>query len=128
MIIFEYQGKIYKPSNLENKLKKLGVTINDVKILEDTETRAEKEKKEQNNKISAYDAELSVWWDNKVKGYYIKDVDAFKCGVYTWINDNDDFPNPSRYTFIGRTYKSELKKFTKEHWKEVLDIIYKKKD
>ena len=36
MITFEYDGKIYSPSNLEKKLKKLKITINDIKILEDT--------------------------------------------------------------------------------------------
>jgi hypothetical protein len=39
MITFEYKGKIYKPSNIENKLKKLGCTLADVTILEDTKSK-----------------------------------------------------------------------------------------
>lgn len=31
--IFRYNGKIYKPENLERKLKKLKITINDIEIL-----------------------------------------------------------------------------------------------
>lgn len=120
MITFEYQGKVYKPSNLENKLKKLGVTINDIKILEDTESKAEKERKERDNITNVYDPELNVWWDNKCKGWYIKNIDAFKRGAFHWVNDNDEFPNQTRYTFIGRVNESKLSDFTKEHFKEVI--------
>ena len=114
MITFEYQGKIYKPSNLENKLKKLGVTLNDVKILEDTETKAEKERKERDNKSNVYDPELNGWWDNKSKGWFIN-----RNGVGIFENPND----VNRYKFIGKTFESKLLDFTKEHFKEV---IYKK--
>ena len=30
---FIYNGRIYHPSNLEKKLKKMGITINDIKII-----------------------------------------------------------------------------------------------
>ena len=53
--------------------------INDVKILEDTKTRAEKEKKEQDNKPNTCDPELSVYWDDKCKGWYIKNTCLFIC-------------------------------------------------
>lgn len=113
MITFEYQGKIYKPSNLENKLKKLGVTLNDIKILEDTETKAEKERKERDNKSNDYDPELNVWWDNKSKGWFINR----NGGIFENPNDIN------RYKFIGKTFESKLSDFIKEHFKEV---IYKK--
>ena len=113
MITFEYQGKIYKPSNLENKLKKLGVTLDDVKILEDTETKAEKERKERDNKSNVCDPELNVWWDNKSKGWFINR----NGGIFE--NPND----ANRYKFIGKTFESKLSDFIKEHFKEV---IYKK--
>lgn len=32
---FKYNGKIYNPSNLEKKLAKLNITINDIELLED---------------------------------------------------------------------------------------------
>ena len=51
MITFKYNGKIYKPSNLENKLKKLGITMDDIEIIDDTETKAEKLKKEKEEEI-----------------------------------------------------------------------------
>ena len=112
MITFEYQGKIYKPSNLENKLKKLGVTLNDVQILEDTATKADKERKERDNKSNVYDPELNVRWDNKSKGWFIN-----RSGIFE--NPND----ANRYKFIGKTFESKLSDFIKEHFKEV---IYKK--
>lgn len=38
---FKYNGRIYNPSNVEKKLKKLGITINDVEIIEDSEKQQE---------------------------------------------------------------------------------------
>ncbi len=73
MITFEYNGKIYKPSNLENKLKKLGITINDVKIIDDTKTNAEKEREERNQQNINDEYVVDVYWDNKSKGWYIVD-------------------------------------------------------
>lgn len=32
---FKYNGKIYNPSNLEKKLAKLNITINDIELIED---------------------------------------------------------------------------------------------
>lgn len=62
---FTYKGQIYNPVNVEKKLKKLGITINDIEIIPE-EKKEELEKREQtlhyfyNNKtgetiISIYD-------------------------------------------------------------------------
>ena len=32
---FKYNGKIYNPINLEKKLKKLGITIDDIELIEE---------------------------------------------------------------------------------------------
>ena len=47
---FEYNGRIYSPSNLEKKLKKLGITIDDIKIIIDTPLK-EKEIKEEESEL-----------------------------------------------------------------------------
>ena len=70
MITFEYNGKIYKPSNLENKLKKLGITINDIKIIDDTDTKAETERKEKAEQQQNLEHMVSLYWDIKGKGWY----------------------------------------------------------
>lgn len=36
MVRFEYNGRLYAPSNFEKKLKALGITEKDITILEDT--------------------------------------------------------------------------------------------
>jgi len=41
---FKYKGKIYAPVHLEKKLKKLGVTINDIEIIEYDEDVTQKPK------------------------------------------------------------------------------------
>lgn len=45
---FEYNGRIYSPSNLEKKLQKMGITINDIKIIEKKEEIKEFEDEEKN--------------------------------------------------------------------------------
>ena len=42
-----YNGRIYNPSNLEKKLKKMGITINDIEVIPE-------EKKEENKGIEDY--------------------------------------------------------------------------
>ena len=36
MTKFKYNNRIYNPSNLDKKLKKLGITRSDIEIIEDT--------------------------------------------------------------------------------------------
>ena len=45
---FKYNNKIYNPSNIEKKLKKMGITMEDIEIL------PEEKKKESNNGIEDY--------------------------------------------------------------------------
>lgn len=44
---FKYNGRIYNPVNVEKKLKKMGITMEDIEILPD-------EKKEKDNGIEDY--------------------------------------------------------------------------
>lgn len=125
MVTFEYDGKIYKPSNLEKKLKKLGVTINDVKILDDTQTKAEKELEEKQqqkeiNKSETYN--LRVYWDTTCKGWYIYDKN-FPLEPATFSRFWDNVVN-KKYIFIGETNGDHLSDFAKEHWKNVINGIF----
>ena len=38
---FIYNGRIYNPSNLEKKLKKMGITINDIEIIPEEKKKEE---------------------------------------------------------------------------------------
>lgn len=64
MITFEYNGKIYTPSNLEKKLKKLGITMSDIKILNDTDTQ-EQTVKEELTYQQANGIILNIWKNQK---------------------------------------------------------------
>ena len=44
---FKYNGKIYNPINVEKKLKKMGITMEDIEILPD-------EKKKEDNSLEDY--------------------------------------------------------------------------
>ena len=66
---FKYNGKLYNPVNPEKKLKKLGITWNDVEIIKDEET-------------------VEIEEDNGVKKYYFKNPNT-GC-VITSIYDNLD--------------------------------------
>lgn len=102
MITFEYDGKIYKPSNLEKKLKKLGITINDIKIIDDTDTKAETERKEKGEQQQNLEHTVSLYWDAKGKGWFIheshnkemplsvKDIEYIKSGRYIYIGDYNE--------------------------------------
>lgn len=50
MIKFKYNGKIYKPVHPENKLKKLGITWDDVEIIEN-QIKEEVKEERQNPKL-----------------------------------------------------------------------------
>lgn len=39
MIRFKYNGQVYAPSNLEKKLKKMGITIDDIEILPEEDAK-----------------------------------------------------------------------------------------
>lgn len=48
---FKYQGRIYNPVNTEKKLKKMGITLDDIEIIP---PKVEEEKVENDNTIKLY--------------------------------------------------------------------------
>lgn len=114
MITFEYQGKIYKPSNLENKLKKLGITINDIKIIDDTQTKAEKiQEEKETNKLELLHF-ISVYWDTKCKGWLeLKKTDYIPKDIIEDIKSG-------RFIYIGECKEAELSDFKKEHFYSII--------
>ena len=63
---FKYNGRIYNPVNVEKKLKKMGITMEDIEILPD-----EKKKKETSD-------ELEDWMKDKEMVNLITDSDNLK--------------------------------------------------
>lgn len=122
MITFEYDGKIYKPSNLEKKLKKLGITINDVKIIDDTQTNAEKEREERKsqNFSTSNEYKVDVYWDNKCKGWYIVDR-HFPLSPEWGMRFFQEIEN-GRYKLVKHDVnKSNLLDFFNENFKRVIN-------
>jgi len=121
MITFEYNGKIYKPSNLENKLKKLGITINDVKIIDDTKTNAEKEREERSQQISNNEETVDVYWDNRCKGWFLVDR-RFPYSTDWGIRFFQEIEN-GRYKLVQHDVnKNNLYEFFEENFKKVIAI------
>ena len=102
MITFEYNGKIYKPSNLEKKLKKLGITINDIKIIDDTDTKAETERKEKAEQQQNLEHTISLYWDTKCKGWY--ENESYK-EIPLWANEDI---KSGRFIYVGDYNVNEL--------------------
>lgn len=69
---FKYNGKLYRPKNPEKKLKQLGITLDDVEIINEDF----KEETEEMSDIPKY------YFINKKTGYSIT-------SIYPFINDND---------------------------------------
>lgn len=59
---FKYNGRIYNPVNLEKKLKKMGITLNDIEIIPDKKEEVE------------YDNVLLYKWRNKKDGSTIHSI------------------------------------------------------
>lgn len=119
MITFEYNGKIYKPSNLENKLKKLGITINDVKIIDDTKTNAEKEREERSQQTSNNEETVDVYWDNRCKGWYLVDR-RFPTSPDWEMRFSQEIEN-GRYRLVQHDVnKNNLHEFFEENFKKVI--------
>ena len=121
MITFEYNGKIYKPSNLENKLKNLGITINDIKIISDTKTNAEKAREERIQQIQNVnsDKKVDVYWDKCTKGWYIFDR-KFPYDKKTRIEVLGNIMT-ARFISIGENInQNDLTEFFKENFQKVI--------
>ena len=71
MIKFEYNGRVYKPSNLDKKLKALGITKDDITILEDIESKGEQRKAAFLDSITTkYNDRVYCFWDSYLKGWF----------------------------------------------------------
>ena len=61
---FKYNGKIYNPINLEKKLKKLGINIDDIELIEELKNANENT------------------YSNNSTLYYFKKDDYVRCSIY----------------------------------------------
>lgn len=61
---FKYNGRIYNPINVEKKLKKLGITVNDIEIIP--------EKIEEDNSIDT--SIKKYYYRNPITGYTITSI------------------------------------------------------
>lgn len=116
MIQFEYKGKIYKPSNLEAKLKKLGITINDITILNDSETNTERIQKAKLAEQKALHTNKTIYfyWDTKLKGWF-KPTNILKPGDY-FFND----VKTGRFKLVGQCDYDNVAVFERNLFKKVL--------
>lgn len=103
---FEYNGKIYNPSNLEKKLKKLGITINDINIIEETKSSNE-------SKLEDYMADLETKIVRSTEDD-IRRVVMFKKGT-----------NPSfEFLFRNQIWNPETKTGIKGLTEEFIETMY----
>ena len=124
MITFEYNGKIYKPSNLENKLKKLGITINDVKIIDDTKSNTEKEREERSQQNNIDNYTVDVYWDSKSKGWYI--VDRHVQHSQSWKEHLFQGIESGQYKLIQHDVnQNNLHEFFEKNYKRVISNSFK---
>lgn len=116
MIKFEYKGKIYKPADFEKKLKSMGITREDVTILEETISKNEEISKLRSLHVDTSKQRYYCFFDFKGIGWCdLKTEDAFD---WPWENDR------SRFTLMGETLENEtIDEAHKRLWKQVLDTI-----
>lgn len=74
---FKYNGKIWNPKNPEKKLKQLGITWDDVEIIE--------EQTKQTSDIEYEDPNRLYYFINKKTGWSIT-------SIHPYVNDNDYEP------------------------------------
>jgi len=112
VIKFEYNGKVYAPSDVEKKLKKLGITINDVKILNDDSGQINLQKKS----LSLFEAIMNtdsipyhIFRDEKTKGWLYKPV--------TESTESTDV-----YKYVGTTNPPEITSddIVKAAWRKII--------
>lgn len=77
---FKYQGRIYNPVNIEKKLKKMGITLDDIEIIP---SKVEEEKVENDNTI-----ELHKFINSKTKKSIISIYDNL-CHLKNIVDIND---------------------------------------
>lgn len=98
MVKFEYKGKIYQPSDFEKKLKSMGITREDVTILEESISKNEEISKLRSLHVDTSKQHYYCFFDKSLVGWYdskVKDLSD-----YIW-NDKD------RFIFIGETQENE---------------------
>ena len=80
---FKYNGRIYNPVNVEKKLKKMGITINDIEIIP-----------EEVKKIEEVDDTVTYLFIDKNKGKKI-------ISIYNNLDNLKDIVNVNDYEKVG---------------------------
>ena len=80
---FKYNGRIYNPVNVEKKLKKMGITINDIEIIP-----------EEVKKIEEVDDTVTYLFIDKNKGKKI-------ISIYDNLDNLKDIVNVNDYEKVG---------------------------
>lgn len=75
---FMYKGQVYNPVNVEKKLKKLGITMNDIEIIPE----------EKNENIEMRDIQL-FHFKNRITGETITSIYDNLDNLHNIININD---------------------------------------
>lgn len=75
---FMYNGQVYNPVNVEKKLKKLGITMNDIEIIPE----------EKNENIEMRDTQL-FHFKNRITGETITSIYDNLDNLHNIININD---------------------------------------
>lgn len=75
---FMYKGQVYNPVNVEKKLKKLGITMNDIEIIPE----------EKNENIEMRDTQL-FHFKNRITGETITSIYDNLDNLHNIININD---------------------------------------
>lgn len=88
--MFKYNGKVWNPKNPEKKLKQLGITWDDVEIIEEPIKSIKVEEYEDPNRL--------YYFINKRTGWSIT-------SIHSYVNDND---------YEQTTYEKLLKQWNNE--------------
>lgn len=116
MITFEYNGQIYKPSNLEKKLKKLHITMDDIKIITEENTNKDIAIQTKENEDKLRFNSIYLFWDMKCKGWLeskTKDLPdtVFRKDDFVYMGKCDDYDKLSEVR--AELFKEAIKMKTK---------------
>lgn len=100
---FKYNGKIYNPVNVEKKLKKMGITMEDIEILLD-------EKKKEDNSIEDYMLD-------KRKVIVRSTIDDIRRVCYISLNNYPTFEELFKNHLWNSLTKTGVRGITKEYLK-----------